>query len=55
MSALADMKDEVGGGMIILSSTLAEVHCGASGMSAHAFWGAFKGSSPKTKAPRKCK
>ena len=54
-SALADMKDEVGGGTMILSGTLAEVHCAVSGMSAHAFWGTFNGSCPKTKAPGKCK
>lgn len=34
-SALADMKDGVGGRTIILSRTLAEVHCGVSGTSAH--------------------
>lgn len=47
MSALADMKDGVGEGMIILSSTPAEACCGVSGKSAHAFWGTFNGSSPK--------
>lgn len=37
LSTPADMKDRVGEGMTILSSTLAEIHCGVSGMSAHAF------------------
>lgn len=43
-------KNGVGAGMIVLSSTLAEVHCGVSGTSAHAFWGTLNGSSPKTEA-----
>lgn len=43
-TALADMKNEVGGGMIILSSTLAKVHCRVSGTSACVFQGTYNGS-----------
>lgn len=54
-SAHADRKDGVGGGTIILTSTVAEAHCAVSGTSAHVFRGTFNGSSPQTEAPGKCK